>query len=890
MPGRWGEIPFVALALLLVAGIIGARFLEDYLFVAFSAGTAGLLAAAVLAFRKDRFAAARSAALASVFVCGVLLALARRDAYPANDLRALISQGALPLNDQIAFDGCVLDQSNRLEDEVAVTLALRAFQKQGAWVPCRGGVSLRIPVERTEAGARAESPLQNGDRVRGWAAWHVPRNFQNPGSSDHAGLLLRRGILMIGRVKSTRLLEVIRGDCSDFWSAVAGATRSSLHDNFDILRRGGHPEQAAILSSLVIGDYSGLSTDTREAFQNSGTYHVLVVSGLHIAWIATVLLHCFKGLRVPPEVSRVLVACMLTFYTGLVGSQASISRSLWMFVLYLAGQAFFRRALPVNITLASAFALLVIRPDWLFDAGFQLSFLSVLAICVTGLPLIESHISALAGPPGLAGRQDRLNLDSGKAARAGRRLRVRCELLAEAAGDGWRPWFERVLLACCRRSATAIGALGSMAIVTISVQLWLEPVLAYHFNRLCWIAPLANLVAVPLSSLALAAGMIAALFSRVSLLAPVLLGLAGRLAQWLLYSAQWIAGLPLAWQRCVTPPLSMVVLGIAILFCWWFAGWRRVWIPWCCTALFLACLAIGAPHLKRPARFLTDQSGGVKSLRITFLDVGEGDSMALDLPGGPTWVVDGGGIRLLQSEQESDRGFDVGEAVVSRYLWDRWVTRLERAILSHPDLDHSGGMPAVLRNFRTARLDYGEEAGDASWARVLAAAQERGTRLNRVRAGQVWRQGELRVDILNPPEDCGARSTNENSVVLRLRYGRFSALFTGDVEKAGERGLLGGPASLSSFVLKVAHHGSRSATSDALLDRVQPRWAVLSSGRNNPFGHPSKDVVSRLLRHGARLLLTQDQGAVTLETDGNRYHISSHVCGTIEQGLLPPTP
>lgn len=887
MTGRWGEIPFAAISLLFGSGIFLAQLAGRYLFMLFAAGTVALITAAILALQRDRRSMALSAALASILMGGVMLALAGRDAFPVRDLRALISHNALPMSEPTAFDGCVAEQTNRHGDESVTTIALRAYQKNGAWTPCRGGMILRIPNGPADEGLLSASELRIGDRIRGWAAWHIPRNYRNPGSPDHAGLLMRRGVSLIGRTKSTRLLEIIPGDCADFWTGITAGIRKGLLDSLENLKNAGHPEQAAILASLVIGDYSGLNDTTREAFQNSGTYHVLVVSGLHVAWIAGVLLHGFRRMRIPQDVSHILVACLLFLYAGIVGFQASISRALWMFILYLTGQACFRRAAPANIALASAFSLLAARPEWLFDAGFQLSFLSVLAICLMGLPMIELHLKPLTDPLRNAGCADRLGFHAGRLQRAGRRLRTRCELLAEACADRWHSRLGPITLALGRTAAGAALRIGSMIVITLSVQIWLEPLLAYHFNRLSWIAPLANLVAVPLSSVVLAAGMIAALASGVPILAAPLLQFAGSLSRLLLLAAQGVSALPGAWQRCPTPPPQFVLAGIALLFAWWFAAWQRRWIPWCYAGVLLLCLAAGTPKLRNQAQILHREFDKPRILTMTFLDVGEGDSMVIRFPDGRIWIVDGGGIHQTQSNQESEKGFDIGEAVVSRYLWFQWITRLDWAILTHPDLDHAGGMPALLDNFRIGKLGYGESGNDPILARILKRARERGTELQKVQAGQMLERGNVRVLVFNPAGDGTPRSTNENSVVLQVRYGRFSALLTGDLEKTGEREFLSRLGDARSLLLKVAHHGSRSATTEPFLARVQPHWAVISSGRNNPFGHPARDVVFRLLRCGSRLLLTQDQGAITFETDGERYLVRSHVCGVLETGLLP---
>ncbi len=886
MPGRWGEAPFAALTPCLAAGIVLSTWLTAYIFAALAVGTAALAAAALLALLRDRRATARFAGLAAVLVGGLMLALARRDGYALNDLQALLSRSLLPLGELTPFEGCVADQMTRRQDEVVVTIAVRAFQKAGLWLPCRGGMILRMPDSPSEGGSGGVPDLRIGDRVRGWVSAHVPRNYQNPGSSDHAGLLLRRGISLIGRARSPRLLEVIPGDCATTWTRITDGIRRSLRRELVGLRTDRDRQQSAILASLVLGDYSELGTETREVFQNSGTYHVLVVSGLHVAWIAAVLLHLFRWIRLPQGAGRILVAALLLLYTGIIGFQASLSRALWMFILYLAGQACFRRAGPANVTLASAFTLLAVRPDWLFDIGFQLSFLSVLAICLTGIPLVEQYLKPLFHPLGHAGQPDRLGFRTGRLERAGRRMRFRCELLAEACGDRWHPRFEPAALTLTRRTSGVILITGSMIAITLSVQAWLEPVLAYHFNRLSWIAPAANLVAVPLSSLVLAAGMSAALAPHFAGAASLLLGIADRLSATLLLAARIVADLPGAWQRCPTPPLWAVLAGIVLLFAWQFMEWRGKYIPWLYVGLLLFCLSTGAPRLMEATQDTDEFGGKGRILKMTFLDVGEGDSIVIRSPDCRTWVVDAGGIRQSQPEAESETGFDVGEAVVSRYLWYRWTTSLDRVILSHPDQDHAGGMPALLRNFRAVRLNYGETIVDPFLARVLRAAGERGTEVVQVRAPQILTQDGLRADVVNPLE-TESRSTNENSVVLRLNYGRFTALLTGDLEKSGEREFVSRQALIRCLLLKVAHHGSRNATGDRLLDLLQPRWAVLSSGRNNPFGHPAREVVLRLLGRGIRPFLTQDLGAITFSTDGNRYLIASHVAGIIEQGVLP---
>jgi competence protein ComEC len=146
--------------------------------------------------------------------------------------------------------------------------------------------------------------------------------------------------------------------------------------------------------------------------------------------------------------------------------------------------------------------------------------------------------------------------------------------------------------------------------------------------------------------------------------------------------------------------------------------------------------------------------------------------------------------------------------------------------------------------------------------------------------------GAVTVRALNPPQNSRFSSANENSVVLEFTHNRFAALLTADLEKAGEMEIISNTENLRIQLLKVAHHGSRTSTSDAFLNRTHPRWAVISAGQNNPYGHPSDEVLARLLRYRARPISTIDEGAITFETDGTRYLIKSHLSGILERGKL----
>lgn len=372
--------------------------------------------------------------------------------------------------------------------------------------------------------------------------------------------------------------------------------------------------------------------------------------------------------------------------------------------------------------------------------------------------------------------------------------------------------------------------------------------------------------------------------------------IAGSLASLLLSSAARISMLPGAWQRCPTPGGVWVLAGILILLAWSLFEWRRFWIPCAGVAALLACVSCGSvPGLAFLTERLhclvqTEDTEGWRSeapiLSFTFLDVGEGDSIAIRFPDKRFWLLDAGGLRQPPSQEDGAYGFDIGEAVVSRYLWHFWVNSIDRLILSHPDMDHAGGIIAVMKNFPVGRFDYSQARPDRILAGILGTAREKRVGTQTLHAGMEERIGPVSVGVLNPPAHISFDSTNENSLVLQFSYNRFSALLTGDLEKKGEAEVLSRPAMRRHLLLKVAHHGSRSGTSGAFLDWTQSRWAVISVGRNNPFGHPSKETLERILRHRVRAVSTAEEGAITFETDGSCYVLKSHLGGLLERGDL----
>jgi competence protein ComEC len=255
---------------------------------------------------------------------------------------------------------------------------------------------------------------------------------------------------------------------------------------------------------------------------------------------------------------------------------------------------------------------------------------------------------------------------------------------------------------------------------------------------------------------------------------------------------------------------------------------------------------------------------------LTFLDVGHGDSILVEFPGREKMVVDGGGLPVGT--------FDIGENVVSPFLWGKGIRTIGTLVLSHPHPDHRNGLPSIARNFRPREFWEAAPGAEDPGAEALRKALGPALRL-RLKPGDERTIGGVRIEILAPDEEDSSRTgaENERSLVLRLTYGSTSFLLTGDIAASAERRLAGSGRAIRTDVLKSPHHGSRSSSSPEFLDSVSPRIVVISVGRDNRYGLPDPGIVARYEERGIRVLRTDRDGAVEIASDGERLSIRTAV-------------
>ncbi|HEV2960278.1 MAG TPA: DNA internalization-related competence protein ComEC/Rec2 [Candidatus Angelobacter sp.] len=716
--------------------------------------------------------------------------------------------------------------------------------------------------------------LVYGTRIKFTSKLKLPHNFGNPGAFDYAGYLHGLGLSTLASVRADKL-EVLPGYTGSWLGGWRSRARRSILDHiFGIAHQGiehqgierkqssslwSH-EDAVLFAAMIVGDDSLLLRHVREEFQETGVYHLLVVSGMNVGILAFAIFWLSRRLRAPAWAASVVTIVSSVFYAYIAGMGVPIQRAVLMLAVYLIARLLYRERATLNATGFAALVVMVWSPGAWFEPAFQLVFLALLAIFGIGVPILERasepyrealrHLDStnydLALAPRLAQFRLDLRLIAGRMARFIGKLPARI-LTTGLFGFG---------LAICE-----------LVIISSITQAVLVLPMRMYFHRAALMGLPANVLVLPLAGLLMNSAVAAIALSYISF---PLAQLAGKLAaatlHLMLFCITSISHWTVSQWRIPDATLGIALISTTGIVVAIFAVRRRRSLVWAGIAVLFLSAAVAA--LYRPAPRIA--SG---KLEITAIDVGQGDSLLLVSPEGRAMLIDGGGtIGPFRGE------FDFGEDVVSPYLWSRGLDSLDVVVLSHAHDDHIGGLGRVVENFHPQELWVGINPETPALERLYRVAAANHVQVHSHVAGEDFAWSGTHIRVLSPPSDWQPKPQpkNNDSLSFLISYGQTSALLAGDLEKKMEKFVAA--ESPRAELLKVAHHGSSTSTTPELLDAVHPRFAVISAGYHNSFGHPRQAVLERLQEAHVKTYRTDRLGAITFLLDGTTVEAKCGSC------------
>lgn len=830
---------------------------------------------------------------AAVLFAGGASYLVERGSVSDNRIKAIVERSGLGSDGPVEIEGVIIGGPEPAVEHVVITLRAESLSRHGIAETVSGNVRLFVQVPTGPAADDlAWLDLLNGSRIRAAAVLDRGERFLNPGVTRSGELLDQQGIDATGLVKSPLLIEKVGDESRYDPLSIVFAMRNLMIMR---MRETFSASTAGVIIASLLGDKYFLDRRTAEVFRDGGTFHVLVISGLHITFIgglAVIVIGLFTRSRTRQFVAA---TAFLWLFTFAVGAEVPVVRASLMFTMLLLSRAIYRTSSSVNVLAACALILLVWRPHDLFSPSFQLTFASVAAIVGAAFPLIEklreigswipTHSSPF--PP---------NVPTW--------LRRTCETLywndsiwsIESKRQIWSaalfksPYFKRFTGWPQRLAGYAFEGI----LVSIIVQTWLLPFLVVYFHRVALSSAILNLWVGPILAIESFAALFSVLLSLASgtLAAPFVSFT--ELLNWLLVGVP--RGFLNNFGRSIRLPaytgapssiyalylVPVLLLSYAALAWQPFSISKRKFGVRACGFLFVSAIALAAVIVLHP--FTAPKPDG--RLTVSFLDVGQGDAALVVFPNGETMLVDGGGnLRFRDDEQEDGEAIDlepdlprIGEMVVSEFLWEKGYSRIDRLLATHADADHIQGLSDVASNFSIGSVLAGQHPdGDPEFAELENVIKRRGIAKLLIGVGDRFVIGGAMVEVLHPKKTSPAVSDNNSSVVLKITFGTRSFLLTGDIEKEAEGELITNPGLLAVDVVKVPHHGSKTSSTTAFVAATDAKYAVISVGRRSQFGHPHTEVVERWQASGAKVLKTGERGTITISTDGSDLRISQYL-------------
>ena len=674
--------------------------------------------------------------------------------------------------------------------------------------------------------ARDFSP---GDRIRFPAILRSFKNFNNPGRYDYESAMRLKGLSCAASVSDGRFIVPMGRGNLGFPMEILERVRRPIRDFF---RKKLSNENQALYGALILGERHAIDAELREPFNRAGLGHILAVSGLHIGLVAWLTFFLAKrlfslsyNLALKRDIHRLaaIITCFpVIAYTCIAGLQVSSQRAMIMALAYLFSIILGREKEVWSTLCLAAIIILAIDPHALYSISFQLSFCAVIGILWLGTAIFKK-----IPLPFKETKQKTI--------------------------------FNTLYL-----------YITGLIVVTFSAMIFLLPITTYYFHRISLVSIVANLTVIPILGLwIIPLGLLSALcLPFPQSIANLFLQLGAIGLEWMMSIIRFWAHFDWAAFWVVTPNIFEMVLFYSLIF---FGFFLRRW-SWAKIGLIfvLFTITIDITYWIYETRFNP-------YLKITYLDVGQGNSALIQFPGKERMLIDGGGF--------SRDHFDVGRMVVAPSLWHSKLNRIDYLVLTHPQADHMNGLRFIASHFKPKEFWYnGESVENPSYRELMKILHIKKTK----KLLPVDLKGDreisgVKVELLHPPFEGGRKrlmnrslKLNDNSMVIRLSYQGKSFLFPGDLERPGEEVVVANAGSiLKSDVMLAPHHGSRTSCSREFLQMVKPRICVVSSGGGNYFGFPHPEILKRLKDIGCEIIRIDQSGAVEISVGPNRFEVDS---------------
>lgn len=724
--------------------------------------------------------------------------------FPPNHLRSVMAE-----NNALHLEGVLLHEPEKLPNRSRWYLrAQRIWHAAGA-EEISGDLLLNVRQLRRE--------WHYGDRVRAQIRPTVPKDSGNPGGFNYATYLSRREIYAIGFLESDEKIELVERAPARLRGAVESLRRGIRR----YIQSYFTAESGALMKALVVGDMGEISKKMRDDFTAAGVNHVLSISGLHVAMLGLVVFWLVRWLGsfnlyllLRCNLIKIATVCSfvaVVFYTALAGAMVPTVRSAIMIGVYELAVLLDREEEVLTSLTFAALLIALVWPGVIADISFQLSFLAVFSIAWG----MRQVFRGAAAP-----EKDQLPQE--------------------------RSWVKPKL-----------RSIGMHLAVPLLATVGTGPLIAHYFGHLSLAGFVSNPVIVPLVGFVVVPLGLA--ISFISLAWPQLLMPLVSVTEWLLWLTgrlvDWFASLPFAHISVPAPNLWEIgALYLLIASLLWLKQSRRAMIA----------VVLSASMLIADVAYWCHQRWARQELRVTYLNVGQGDAVVIEFPGAKTLLIDAGGTATGE--------FDTGEAIVGPFLRSRKILTVEYLLVSHPRIDHYGGMASIVREFAPEEIWFGGAKGRTRRFEELDEIVDRlqVKRISLTNEVPCRSIGAVNLCFLYPPID----RNDDVSVVLQLHYGKARLLFAADIDKRDEQLLSQSPARINSAVVKVPRHGSASASTPEFISAVQPRLAVVSGTTRNAQAH-KQEVANRYRDAGAEILRTEEDGAIIITTDGNDLHYRS---------------